>query len=72
MSGNPLEQFLVKPLIPLKMGGYDITFTNSSLFMVLTTAAALCFQYAAAPISIPYLLMFFNVVFIYGLLMQVK
>jgi F-type H+-transporting ATPase subunit a len=47
MSGNPLEQFLVKPLIPLKMGGYDITFTNSSLFMVLTTAAALCFQYAA-------------------------
>lgn len=44
---NPMEQFSVKPLIPLKVGGYDISFTNSSLFMVLavvcvTTLFALC------------------------------
>ncbi len=31
---NPMEQFEIKPLIPLELGGYDISFTNSSLFMV--------------------------------------
>ena len=44
---NPMEQFSVKPLIPLEIGGYDISFTNSSLFMVLsvigiTTLFSLC------------------------------
>ena len=29
-----MEQFEIKPLIPLELGGYDISFTNSSLFMV--------------------------------------
>ena len=33
---NPMEQFTVKPLIPIEIGGYDISFTNSSLFMVLS------------------------------------
>ncbi|MDC0344675.1 F0F1 ATP synthase subunit A [Alphaproteobacteria bacterium] len=33
---NPLKQFLIKPLIPLDLGGFDITFTNASLFMVLS------------------------------------
>ena len=32
---NPMEQFVVKPIIPIKAGGIDISFTNSSLFMVL-------------------------------------
>ena len=32
---DPLEQFSVKPIIPLEINGYDISFTNSSLFMVL-------------------------------------
>ncbi|MBR1604612.1 MAG: F0F1 ATP synthase subunit A [Alphaproteobacteria bacterium] len=46
---NPMEQFSVKPLIPLEVGGYDISFTNSSLFMVLsvvcaTTIFALCLR----------------------------
>jgi F-type H+-transporting ATPase subunit a len=36
---NPLEQFAVHPLIPLHVGGYDISFTNSSLFMMLAVAA---------------------------------
>lgn len=33
---NPLHQFVVKPLIPLSLGGIDISFTNASLAMVLT------------------------------------
>jgi len=37
---NPMEQFEVKPLIPLEIGGYDISFTNSSLFMVLSVICA--------------------------------
>lgn len=36
---NPLEQFVVKPIIPIKVGGVDISFTNSSLFMLLSVAA---------------------------------
>lgn len=36
---NPLEQFEIKPIIPLHVNGYDISFTNSSLFMVLAVAS---------------------------------
>jgi len=32
---NPLEQFKIKTLIPLELAGFDISFTNSSLFMML-------------------------------------
>ncbi len=32
---NPMEQFVIKPIIPIEVGGVDISFTNSSLFMVL-------------------------------------
>ncbi len=32
---NPMEQFEIKTLIPIEVGGVDISFTNSSLFMVL-------------------------------------
>ncbi len=32
---NPMEQFLIKPIIPIKVGGVDISFTNSALFMSL-------------------------------------
>lgn len=37
---NPMEQFEIKPLIPLKIGGVDVSFTNSSLFMVLAVVSA--------------------------------
>ena len=37
---NPMEQFVVKPLIPLKVGGVDISFTNSALFMMLAVAVS--------------------------------
>ncbi len=33
---SPLEQFTIKPLIPIEVEGYNISFTNSSLFMVIT------------------------------------
>ncbi len=44
-----MEQFNIKPIVPLEAGGYDISFTNSSLFMVLAVAAcsllfALCLR----------------------------
>lgn len=32
---SPLQQFEIKTLIPLQAGGVDISFTNSSAFMVL-------------------------------------
>ena len=32
---NPVEQFKIEPLIPLEIGGVDVSFTNSSLWMVV-------------------------------------
>jgi F-type H+-transporting ATPase subunit a len=32
---GPLEQFTIEPLIPLHIGRYDVSFSNSALFMVL-------------------------------------
>ena len=37
---NPLEQFEIKPIIPINVGGVDISFTNSSLFMVLAVVVS--------------------------------
>ena len=44
-----MEQFYIRPIVPLEAGGYDISFTNSSLFMVLAVAVcsllfALCLR----------------------------
>lgn len=40
---SPLAQFDIKPLIPIRVGDLDLSFTNSSLFMVLTLVAASTF-----------------------------
>ena len=32
---DPMHQFQVEPLVPLNVGGYDLSFTNSALFMVV-------------------------------------
>jgi F-type H+-transporting ATPase subunit a len=40
---SPLAQFEVHPLLPLNAFGYDISFTNASLWMLLTVAAVLTF-----------------------------
>src|SRR5580704_1010476 len=46
---NPMEQFTVKPLVPLHIGGYDVSFTNQSLWMCVGVAATLGFLiYAGA------------------------
>ena len=43
MANDPIHQFQLNKLIPLEIGGVDISFTNSSLFMVLTVAATSAF-----------------------------
>ncbi len=46
MSGTvagPLEQFEIKKIIPLEVGGVDASFTNSSLFMVVVITAVTLF-----------------------------
>ena len=40
---NPVEQFKIEPLIPLEIGGVDVSFTNSSLFMVVAVVLATSF-----------------------------
>lgn len=40
---NPMEQFVIKPLIPLKIGEVDVSFTNSALFMVLAVVVSSVF-----------------------------
>ena len=37
---NPMEQFVIKPIIPIKVGDIDISFTNSALFMVLAVVVS--------------------------------
>lgn len=37
---NPMEQFVVKPIVPIEVGGIDISFTNSALFMMLAVAVS--------------------------------
>jgi F-type H+-transporting ATPase subunit a len=32
---HPLEQFEIKPLIPLHLGGLDVSYTNAALFMTI-------------------------------------
>jgi F-type H+-transporting ATPase subunit a len=36
---SPITQFVIKPLIPLKVGGWDISFTNSAAFMTISIVA---------------------------------
>jgi F-type H+-transporting ATPase subunit a len=42
---DPIHQFQIHPIIPLHIGGYDVSFTNSSLFMVVTIVLASGFLY---------------------------
>ncbi|MEJ8473480.1 F0F1 ATP synthase subunit A [Roseibium algae] len=43
MANDPIHQFQIQKLFPIEVGGMDLSFTNSSLFMVLTVAAASAF-----------------------------
>jgi F-type H+-transporting ATPase subunit a len=44
---SPLEQFEVHPIVPIRVGGLDLSFTNSSLFMVIAIALVTIFLTAS-------------------------
>jgi len=43
VATSPMEQFEVFPLVPLEAGGFDISFTNASLWMCIVAGAAALF-----------------------------
>jgi F-type H+-transporting ATPase subunit a len=45
---NPMAQFAVKPLVPLHIGHYDVSFTNQALWMVIVVGVASLFLYIAS------------------------
>lgn len=47
MAQSPLQQFEIVRLIPIKIAGIDISFTNSSLWMVVTALVLCLFGYLA-------------------------
>lgn len=42
-SHGPLHQFVIQPLIPLQIGGVDVSFTNSSLWMLIGAGLSMLF-----------------------------
>ncbi len=42
---SPLEQFQIKPIVPLEVAGHDVSFTNASLFMTLALLATWAFMF---------------------------
>lgn len=40
MASSPLEQFTIKTILPIQVGGYDVSFTNSSLVMAVAVGLA--------------------------------
>lgn len=44
MKMTPMEQFAVKPLVPLHIGGYDVSFTNQALWMWIVVGAVSLFM----------------------------
>lgn len=45
MANDPTHQFLIQKIVPIEVGGLDLSFTNASLFMVATVACASSFLY---------------------------
>lgn len=37
---DPLQQFEIRPLVPIQIGGLDLSFTNSSLWMLIAVGTA--------------------------------
>lgn len=40
---DPIHQFVIEPIIPFKMAGLDLSFTNSSLWMVIGAILSISF-----------------------------
>lgn len=47
MSNDPIHQFVIQKIVPIEIGGMDFSFTNASLFMVVSAAVAAGFLYFA-------------------------
>lgn len=45
MSSNPINQFEIKRILPIEIGGYDISFTNSSAMMLVALCCIFTFLY---------------------------
>jgi len=43
VATDPIHQFQIQKIIPIEVGGVDLSFTNSSLFMALTVAGSAAF-----------------------------
>jgi len=52
---NPMEQFALKTLKPLELGGHDVSFTNSSLWMLIALGVISIFLFVgtAKPQLVP-------------------
>ena len=52
---GPMEQFTVKPIYPIEVAGYDLSFTNSSFWMLIALAAITVFLFigTARPQLVP-------------------
>jgi F-type H+-transporting ATPase subunit a len=44
VANDPMHQFQIAPMIPMEIGGYDVSFTNASLFLVLGAAIPAAFM----------------------------
>jgi F-type H+-transporting ATPase subunit a len=42
---GPLDQFKIEKIVPLEVGGYDVSFTNASAFMLLALFLIWAFMY---------------------------
>jgi F-type H+-transporting ATPase subunit a len=42
---GPLDQFKIEKIVPLQVGGYDVSFTNASAFMLLALFLIWAFMY---------------------------
>lgn len=40
MAGSPLEQFTIKPIVPIKLGSLDVSFSNSAAFMAMAVVVS--------------------------------
>ncbi|EDQ32081.2 F0F1-type ATP synthase, subunit a [Hoeflea phototrophica DFL-43] len=45
VANDPISQFQISKIVPIEIGGLDLSFTNSSLFMVATVAVAAGFLF---------------------------
>ncbi|KAF0112778.1 MAG: F-type H+-transporting ATPase subunit a [Hyphomonadaceae bacterium] len=48
MSNDPMHQFHIEPIIPMELGGFDISFSNASIFLLLGAALPAAFLLASS------------------------